>query len=227
MSGKAAVIFDFDGVVVDSEILSNDVFADVFSAAGFPMTAEDAITRYIGKRFADCVPLIEAHYGKTVDPALDDAWRDGVLARLDTDLDLVPGVRQFMASLDIRPRAIASSSDPEWLHAMLARFDLAHHIGEHVYSGARDVAKGKPEPDLYLHAADKLGVPPNRCFVIEDSPTGVEAGARAGMHVCGLLAGGHAIGGHSGRLSRAGAHVLANSYDDVATHLKRFEGTLR
>jgi HAD superfamily hydrolase (TIGR01509 family) len=223
---KAAILFDFDGVVADSEILSNQVFADVFTRAGFPMTAEEAVERYLGKRFADCVPLIEADYGAAVDPDLDRQWRDGVLARLETDLNAVPGVARFLDGAADRAKAVASSSDPEWLHAMLARFGLAHHFGDHVYSGAVHVKRGKPYPDLYLHAADAIGADPAHCLVIEDSPTGVEAGVSAGMRVVALLAGGHGTAAHGERLMAAGAHARADSYDEVAAHLAAFEEEL-
>ena len=222
----ASIVFDFDGVVADSEILSNQVFAEVFSAAGFPMTADDAVERYLGKRFADCAVLVEQHYGRPVDPALDAAWREGVLARLDSELGPVSGVGAFLDRLGDRRLAVASSSDPEWLHAMLARFGLAHHFGEHVYSGAVHVERGKPHPDLYLHAARQIGAPPSSCLVIEDSPTGVEAGRRAGMRVIGLLAGGHGTPAHGKRLRAAGAQVIAHDYDEAASALAAFEEEL-
>ena len=196
----------------------------MFTAAGFPMTADQAIERYLGKRFDDCARLIEAEYGRPVDKALDKAWEEAVLARLDTDLHPVPGIADFLDSLGPRPRAVASSSSPDWLEAILARFGLAHHFGDHVYSGAVHVTRGKPHPDLYLHAAAALGVDPKACFVIEDSPTGVEAAHRAQMHVVGLLAGGHGSPAHGERLRAAGADSLAFSYQEVAANLAAFDG---
>lgn len=208
------VIFDFDGVVVDSETLANQVLADELTAIGCPTSLDDAYDSYMGHGWAACLGEIEARWG-AVPPDFRPRVDAAVAARVAAELKLVAGVDAFLDRLD-RPRCIASSSQPEWLSSRLAMFGLEHHFGDRIFSAAVHVTRSKPHPDIYLHAAETMGVAPERTLVIEDSPIGVTAGVAAGMTVLGLLAGTHIRDGHAERLRAAGAHHLAASYDEVA-----------
>ncbi len=214
MSRFDLVIFDFDGVVADSELLNNQAMAEILTGIGLPTTLDEALSRFMGRRWLDCVPEIEARLGRRCpDTTLDD-WTRLCHARAATSLTAVPGAAAFMAELAL-PRCIASSSPPAWIELGLNTLGIAPAHAGPIYSGAVHVTRGKPHPDLFLHAASELGVRPDRTLVIEDSPAGVQAGAAAGMTVIGLLAGGHIRDGHGERLSTAGADHLLPDYAAV------------
>ena len=205
-----AIIFDFDGVIVDSEIVSNTALAETLTGLGSPTTVDQALERYCGKRWTDCEPLIEEQLGRRLPERFVEELVEQAVERLKAETALIAGVGDFVGAHAHRGRAIASSSALEWLVECLARFDIDHHFGEHVYSAAQ-IERGKPHPDIYLHAADRLNVTPDRALVIEDSPTGAAAGAAAGMTVVGFLGGSHIRDGHGARLRDAGAdHVVAD-----------------
>ena len=210
------VIFDFDGVVVDSETLANQVLADELTALGCPTSLDDAFDTYMGFGWTDCLLKVEARWG-AVPPELRPRVDAMMAARLPAELRTVAGVEAFLERLGSMPRCIASSSQPEWLSSRLAMFGLEPQFGGKLFSAALHVKRSKPHPDIYLHAAEAMGVAPSRALVIEDSPIGVRAGVAAGMTVVGLLAGTHIRDGHADRLRDAGAHHLATSFDEIAT----------
>ena len=122
-------------------------------------------------------------------------------------------VRALPASL---PRAVVSSSGTRWLHRHLELTGLADAFGDHVYSGAEHVERGKPAPDLYLYAADRLGVPIADCAIIEDSPIGATGAVASGGYVIGLTAGSHCAPGHDDRLRAIGVDAIAPDFGTVA-----------
>ncbi len=209
-----AIIFDFDGVIVDSEVIANRALAEILTRFDSPTTLEDALRRYSGRRWSDCMPLVEEQLGRTVDSDAFIALVDEATERLTDQLAAIDGVGSFVAGQTHRKLAIASSSGLDWLDACLRRFALDAHFEGQVYS-AEGIERGKPHPDIYLVVADKLGVSPKRAVVIEDSPLGVAAGAAAGMTVIGLLSGSHIRPGHDARLRSAGAHHIAADYSEV------------
>ncbi len=206
-----AIIFDFDGVVVDSELNANQVLAEALTVIGLPMTRDEALDRYCGHRWSDCVVMIEETLGRPV-PAtfVEDLVRVGKARFLET-LPAIEGVNAFAESHGHRARAIASSNEAEWLALCLGKIGLAEHFGDHVYSAAT-LERGKPHPDIYEMVAERLDIKPERALVIEDSVTGVLSGAAAGMTVVGLLAGGHIRDGHEAKLCDAGAHHVVADY---------------
>ncbi|MCM0000961.1 MAG: HAD family phosphatase [Erythrobacter sp.] len=214
MRVPAAVIFDFDGVIADSEMLANLVLAEELTRLGLPTTLEQSYDRYVGTRWGEMIALIEEGLGRPVPPEWGGHLSDTMMARFRRDLAEVPGAGDFARALGERPRGIASSSSPARLALCLEVLGLAEAFGAHVYS-AELVTQGKPAPDIYLLAAERLGVPPSACLVIEDSPSGVRAAKAAGMEVIGLLAGAHIRPGHDARLSAAGADQLAASWAEV------------
>jgi HAD superfamily hydrolase (TIGR01509 family) len=208
------IIFDYDGVVADSELLNNAALAEVLTRIGLPTTTDDSIATYMGKRWLDCRPLIEARLGRPCPDEVLADWTRLCHERAASRLTAVAGLTEFLAGRQ-EARCIASSSPPDWIELGLARLGLDDRMGP-VFSAAVHVTRGKPHPDLFLHAAETLAVDPRRTVVIEDSPAGVLAGVAAGMRVIGLCAGGHVRDGHAERLSDAGAHRIARSYDEVA-----------
>ena len=133
-----------------------------------------------------------------------------------TGLDAVAGAVEFVLGLPPGlPRAVASSSSVKWIRTHLAHLGLAEAFGDHVYSGAVHVARGKPAPDLYWHAARQLGVDIARCAVIEDSEVGATGALASGARVIGLVAGTHCLVGHDDRLRGLGVADIAHSFDDV------------
>ncbi len=215
MLDPAAVIFDFDGVIADSEMLANLVLAEELTALGLPTTLEQSYARYVGTRWDEVIALIEEALGRPVPEDWGARLSAAMMARFRRDLAEVPGAGTFIRALGERPRAIASSSSPARLALCLEVLGLAEVFGPHVFS-AELVTRGKPHPDIYLLAAERIAVAPEACLVIEDSPSGVKAAKAAGMHVIGLLAGAHIQPGHDARLRAAGADHLANNWADVA-----------
>jgi HAD superfamily hydrolase (TIGR01509 family) len=218
----AAIIFDFDGVIVDSEVVANAALAEALTELGHEVAAEEAIERYSGLRWSDCHRAIEAESGLKIDlPALRETV-DRLVASRVADMLAIEGVGPFLEEQSNRLLAIASSSDREWLDASLERLGLGRHFGDKVFSAA-GIPRGKPNPDVYLMVAGALGLAPSQCLVIEDHPVGVAAGAAAGMTVIGLLAAGHIRAGHESRVRAAGALHVARDYLQVADILRELE----
>lgn len=209
-----AIIFDFDGVIADSEVLANAVLAELVTELGVPTTIEDSYRDYMGNRFHEVVAAVEKAVGRAIPESFGEQWQARTLARFRRDLEPVTGVREFIAKFADLPRCIASSSTPQRLAVSLEILEMTGLFKGRVFS-ALDVARGKPHPDIFLHAAAAIGVSPAECIVIEDSASGVIAGREAGSTVIGLLAAGHIRDGHRVRLKDAGAHYLAANYVEV------------
>lgn len=217
-----AIIFDFDGVIVDSEWLANAVLADVLTGQGYAVTREEALARYSGLRWADCYRKIEEESGiRFGSDTLGDLVDAAVTARA-AEMLAVEGIEAFLESQSHRALAIASSSETWWLEQTLDRLGLAARFDGRLFSAA-GFARGKPHPDIYLHAAERLGLAPASCLVIEDHPVGVAAGAAAGMTVIALLAASHIRDGHADRVRAAGARHVARDYREVAEIVEELE----
>jgi HAD superfamily hydrolase (TIGR01509 family) len=206
-----AIIFDFDGVIADSEVLSNTVLAEIVTELGVPTTLEDAYLNYMGKRFSEVIAAIEQSVGRTLPPSFGQQCQARTLERFRQELAPIGGAREFIAKFIDVPRCIASSSSPDRLAVCLDVLDMTALFDGRVFS-ASNVARGKPHPDIFLHAAAEMGVSPRDCIVIEDSASGVIAGSSAGATVIGLLAAGHIRDGHAATLKEAGAHHVAADY---------------
>jgi HAD superfamily hydrolase (TIGR01509 family) len=174
------IIFDNDGVLVDSERLANTILADLLSSYGAPTSLEGAVARHLGTSLGRVRAVVEAD-GITVPADFEDTYHRRLFAAFDASLVAVPGVAEVLAGLDL-PVCVASSGDHERIRRALGLTGLDRFFGDRIFS-AQDVARGKPAPDLFLHAADALGADPARCAVVEDSPHGVEAANAAGMAV--------------------------------------------
>ncbi len=212
----AAVIFDFDGVVADSEVRANLSLAESLTAAGMPATYDECLRDYYGHNWQETQRRIEARYGRPLPANFRETHRERARARYMEGFDAVAGVADFLDTLGATPRAIASSSRAEYIGWVLGLFGLGHHFGEHVYS-ADGWDRGKPFPDIYLAAAKGLGVDPAAWLAIEDSPTGAQAAIAAGMTVVGFCGAGHIVdrAAHGAMLREVGVHHVALNFDEI------------
>ncbi len=212
-----SLIFDFDGVLIESEYVGNKQIADYLTAIGHPTSVEEAMNNFMGLAGRDFLAAIEQWIGRPL-PEDFHAEREAEDARvLAEGIEAVAGAVAFIQSLPPElPRAIASSSSVEWIEAHLDHLKLRQYFGQNIFSGRRHVARGKPAPDIYLHAAAAIRVQIERTAIIEDSPVGVTGAVASGAFVIGLAAGNHCFDGHGERLKALGAHAIAHSFDDVA-----------
>jgi HAD superfamily hydrolase (TIGR01509 family) len=211
---KQLIVFDFDGVLADSELLANAVLAEAVTALGVPTTADDSLRLYMGKRLQEVIATVEAAIGRAVPPGFAQSFHVRTLERFREELRLIEGSRAYIEAFASVPRCIASSSSPDRLAMCLDLLGLSALFGPHVFSAAQ-VERGKPHPDIFLFAAERMGVKPGDALVIEDSVGGVRAAVAAGMTVIGLLAGSHIREGHAERLRAAGAHHLAATFAEA------------
>lgn len=178
------IIFDNDGVLVDSEWHANGILADLLCEAGLPSTRESCIAEYMGSSMKLVREMAEGRLGRPLPADLEDRYHERLFETFRTQLTAIPGVG---AALDriATPTCVASSGTHERIRLALTTTGLLPRFHGRIFS-AQDVARGKPEPDLFLHAAKTLGIRPERCAVIEDSPLGVDAANRAGMTAFGF-----------------------------------------
>lgn len=209
------IIFDFDGVIADSEMLLNQTLADGLTAIGLPTSLNDSLRDYSGKRWADILGMIEERLGRELPSSFIGQKIEWLGQKVMRESKPVPGIEAFLAISRKLPRAIASSGDQLWIKPTLARFGFTDHFGEHVYS-TTSLKHGKPHPEVYLLAAQKLGIAPEDIVAIEDSVSGVAAAIAAGMSAVGLTAASHMGTCDIERLRAAGAHHIATDYESVA-----------
>ena len=207
------LIFDCDGVLVDSEVIAHQTLLDVLIPLGFTMTLEESFRVFAGRSLKDTIAVIEQRLGHAIPDDIMSRARDLLFARFRTDLKPVVGVKDAIDSMPY-PRCAASSSSPDRLRLALEVTGLAPLFGDRVYS-ATQVARGKPAPDLFLLAARLMQTDPGRCFVIEDSPLGVEAGRAAGMRVIGFAGASHASADLAQVLAAAGAHRVVRAMREL------------
>ena len=178
------VIFDCDGVVVDSERISHDVFGAFMRSLGAKLSDAEMHERFLGRRLAECLAVVEELTGRGVPPAALERYiaeRDRVLREQVVPVD---GVREVLEALEIR-YCLASSGGHDKMSITLAATNLLPFFEGRIFS-ANDVARGKPAPDIFLLAAERMGAAPSRTVVVEDSVNGVHAGRAAGMTVLGF-----------------------------------------
>ncbi len=220
LNNFTAVIFDCDGVLVDSEILGLDQSAAYLREHGFSWSPAELVRLFTGLRDDVFFGRLGEEYFTINGRAPDAGFFDGLLAvqrsRRD-ELLPVPGAEDALAAM-VLPIAVASSSGRQSLDSKLKRTGLYRFFDPHVYS-AELVADGKPAPDIFLYTAEKTAADPARCLVIEDSENGVLAGCAAGMTVWGFVGGGHCFDGHGEALARAGAARIVDNFAELASLL--------
>ena len=216
----AAILFDFDGVLIESEYAGNKQIADWLSANGHPTTPEDSMANFMGLAGKDFHAAIESWTGRPLPDAFHHARRAEDARALAEGVGAVAGAVAFVRSLPAElPKAVVSSSSTEWIRRHLDHIGLTGAFGSHIYSGREHVARGKPAPDLYLHAADGLGVEIADCAILEDSPVGATGAVASGAYVIGLTAGSHCGDGHGDRLRALGVQAIAASFAEVVALL--------
>lgn len=200
------IIFDCDGVLVDSETITNQVFARLISAAGWSITFEECCAQLKGLSMGDCVAKIEARLSRSLEKDWPDQYRDESYAALRHSVEIMPGAMDAIAMIRKAGRrmCIASSGPMEKMHITLGRTGLLTEFDGLIFNSSM-VAHGKPAPDLFLHAAKEMGVSPLNCLVIEDSPVGARAARAAGMACLGFVGG--TLKDEDG-LAREGAHLV-------------------
>jgi len=216
MSSVDAIIFDFDGVLVESEYYGNRLLAELLTEFGHPTSTEEAIGAFVGFSGPQFLAAVERRIGGPIPPEFQERRKAQTERVLREGLRAVVGAVEFVRSLppDL-PKAIASSSTLRWIRPHLAHLGLADAFGDHLYSGREHVERGKPAPDIYLHAAERLGVDIRRSAIIEDSEVGATGALASGAMVIGLAAGSHCFDGHEGILRGLGVEHVAHSFDEV------------
>ena len=177
------VIFDCDGVLIDSERIACEVLMEMLHELGWPIAFNDVVRRFKGLNAIDMVFAIEEQMGHPLAPDFKDIELERCERRFSVELAPTPGIVELLQGLEL-PRCVASSSEPKRLFPCLAMTGIDQFFGRHIYS-ASQVPRGKPAPDLFLFAAHNIGIAPGACAVIEDSVPGVQAGVAAGMRVFG------------------------------------------
>ncbi|MFI0243019.1 HAD family hydrolase [Streptomyces sp. NPDC016845] len=184
------VIFDNDGVLVDSEPISNTLLAGYLTELGHPTSYEDSLRDYMGAAMHRVHDLIAERTGKRLPADFDDVFHGRVFDAFEQELKPVPGVVDVLEKLtaDGVAYCVASSGSHERIRVGHRTTGLDRWFEEGRIFSSQDVGRGKPAPDLFLHAAERMGVAPEKCLVIEDSPLGVQAAVAAGMDVYGFTA---------------------------------------
>jgi HAD superfamily hydrolase (TIGR01509 family) len=207
------LIFDCDGVLVDSEVIAHAVMVDLVTEFGRPMTLQESFGIFAGKRLRDALAAAEAWLGKPIPPEAVAKAGEHLFERFRSELKPIDGVRDAITALPY-PRGVASSSTRERLALALDVTGLAPLFGDKVFS-ADQVANGKPAPDLFLFAAQSCGAAPSGCIVIEDSVLGVTAARAAGMKAIGFAGGSHADARLGEKLAAAGADIVIQAMSEL------------
>ncbi len=179
------IIFDCDGVLVDSERIANEVFAQVLKeVCNLEFTLDQMFDHFVGNSQAQCLKVIEILLGRAPPDELADRYNLDINQALQDSVVAVSGIEQVLKQIEI-PYCVASSGSQEKMRMTLGKTDLVHYFDSNIFSTS-EVARGKPHPDIYLHAAHTMGVTDvKKCLVIEDSPVGVTGAVAAGMTVFG------------------------------------------
>ena len=182
------VIFDNDGVLVDSEPISNRLLAAYLTELGHPTSYEDSIRDYMGSAMHRIHDLVLERTGRRLPDDFDDVFHTRVFAAFERELEPMPGAVEVLEKLaaDGVPYCVASSGSHARIRVGHRKTGLDRWFGEGQVFSSEDVGRGKPAPDLFLYAAERMGVAPERCVVVEDSPLGVRAAVAAGMDVYGF-----------------------------------------
>lgn len=207
------VIFDCDGVLVDSEMIASRVLAEEMSRRGYPLTPAECRRKYTGFSIATLMDKVAAEYGRPLPADFPEILMALDTAAFVTGLEAVPGVDRALGDIPLA-KCVASSSSPGRIRQSLELTGLLTHFDPHIFS-AHMVSRGKPAPDLFLFAAQRMGVAPASCTVIEDSAAGVAAALAAEMRVLGFAGGGHAGPGYVQMLKDAGAATVFEEMADL------------
>jgi len=218
MAAPGLVIFDCDGVLVDSEPLAMRVLLEIVASRGVVLDPATGYERFLGRSLASVCQDLDAAFGIDLDAPALEAMRQRLYATFEAELKPIPGIERVLAQLKT-PFCVASSSQPERIALSLRVTGLLPHFEGRLFSASM-VRHGKPAPDLFIHAAAAMGCPPGATVVIEDSPVGIAAARAAGMRVLGFLGGSHA----TGKAHRAALEALGP--DAVLDDMRELPGLL-
>ena len=204
------IIFDCDGVLVDSEVISCRAHAETLTRHGYPITAEQVLERFLGVSDREARQTIETELGRKLPGDFESQMKQAALQRYADDLRTIPYVGEAIAAIGL-PKCVASSGTPEKIRHGLTCAGLYDLLAPNIFS-ASQVERGKPAPDLFLFAAAQMQASPARCLVIEDSIPGITGALAAGMTVLGFHGGSHCRPGYADTLHAAGA---IKTFDDM------------
>lgn len=215
------IIFDCDGVLVDSEVISCRAHADVLTKHGYPITSEQVFARFLGRSTRQANLEIESELGRKLPEAYHGELQDELFRSFEADLEAIRGIHDV---LDVVPQrvCVASSGSHQRMRVSLGSTGLYERLAPNIFS-ASQVTNGKPAPDLFLFAANEMGVPPQRCVVIEDSLAGIAGARAAGMTVFGFYGGSHCRDGYAETLREAGADLLFADMHQLPALVRRVE----
>jgi beta-phosphoglucomutase-like phosphatase (HAD superfamily) len=211
------VIFDCDGVLVDSEVISNRIFMESFAELGIVFTLEELLAFGVGKNAVTLAAAIEQEFGVTLPANFFEDMGARIIAAYPGKLRPMDGIPELLMALKLK-RCVASNSPLTRVQHALTTTGLLPHFAPHVYTAAM-IARSKPAPDLFLHAAAQHDVRPDRCLIIEDSLSGVVAALAAGMPVIGFVGGSHCRPGHADAMRDAGCVEVFARMAEVAMFL--------
>ena len=224
MDGFDLIIFDCDGVLVDSEIIAAQVEARLLTDVGYPIEAAELAERFAGRSWKDILLAIEQEAEVPLPAGLLDKTEKLLDDRLARDVKGIAGVAHAVSRIDL-PRCVCSNSSAKRLQAMLTRTGAHALFAPHIFS-ARDVGEGrtKPAPDVFHHAAATMQAEPARTIVIEDSVHGVQGARGAGMRVVGFTGASHTYPSHADHLTEAGAETVINRLVDLPPVVEALSG---
>jgi HAD superfamily hydrolase (TIGR01509 family) len=210
ISNLDLVIFDCDGVLVDSEVISCRAHAETLTRHGYPITSDQVLDRFLGVSDREARLIVEAELGHSLPGDFEAQLKQAALERYAQDLQTIPYVGEAIAAIGL-PKCVASSGTPEKIRHGLTCAGIYDLLAPRIFS-ASQVKRGKPAPDLFLFAAKQMAAAPGRCVVIEDSVPGITGARAAGMTVLGFHGGSHCRPGHCDTLRTAGAAI---TFDDM------------
>lgn len=214
------IIFDFDGVLIESEAVGNRQIAAYLTSIGHPTTAEDSFANFMGLSGASFIGAIERWIGRALPEDFYTARGIEDRRAMHEGVDAVEGAVKFVLGLPATvPKAIASSSTTAWISRHLEHIGLRAAFGDRIFSGKEHVTNGKPAPDIYLHAAAALGIDIARAVIVEDSPVGATGAVASGAHVIGFVGATHCGPDHAAKLRAIGVHAVAETFDQIAALL--------
>jgi HAD superfamily hydrolase (TIGR01509 family) len=217
------IIFDCDGVLVDSEVISCRAHAETLTRHGYPITADQVLDRFLGRSMRQANLEIEAELGRRLPEDFPSEVYAEIFRSFAVSLEATPYIGETLDTI-AQPVCVASSGPPEKISASLNRVGLYDRFAPHIFSAVQ-VKHGKPAPDLFLFAAEQMAMSPKQCLVIEDSVFGIAAARAAGMTVLGFHGGSHCRPGYADMLRAAGAAVTFDDMRQLAGLIGRIEAT--
>lgn len=213
------IVFDCDGVLVDSEIIANRVLAALLSRHGYPITAMESVKKFAGGSIPGVIQqVIDEGYDLPDD--FEEQLRERDAKAFEAELKPVAGIQATLEQLIEIPKCVASSGPPSKIQNNLKLTGLIKYLDPHLYSG-RSVPNPKPAPDLFYHVANRMGVDPSICTVIEDSPVGVLGAKRAGMRAFGFIGASHRTKDDIDSLKAAGADLVFEDMTELPRLLRQ------